>query len=112
MIPLSRASVTTTTSPGDLGGNHTDVPNRLNALGDDAQHRIKYITSAYIRADAARAEGDNAEDLKYLLYAVQDISGLLILTFDNQIDNVTAVEYATSIESSVQRIGEIFGEGF
>lgn len=85
---------------------------RLNNLDEAARRRIKDISSAYARADAASREGNDADELKYLLYAVQDISGLLLLKFDDRIDDCTSYEYATSLESSAQKIKKIFGRGY
>lgn len=84
-----------------------DTIDRLNNLDEVARRRIKDISSAYARADAASREGNDADELKHLLYAVNEISGLLLLKFDDRIDDQTAYEYATSLVSSAKRIESI-----
>lgn len=88
------------------------IGERIDNLDESTRHRIKDISSAYARADAASREGNDVDELKYLLYAVNDISGLLLLKFDDRIDDQTAHEYAASLENSGHRIREIFEEGF
>lgn len=84
----------------------------LDELYLPAQHLIRDISSAYVKADVASRVGDNAEELKRLLSATSAISTLLLFKFDDRIDDYTANEYATSLESSAKRIKNLFEEGF
>lgn len=89
-----------------------NLDDRLNNLDEATRHRIKAISSAYARADTASKEGNDVDELRYLLYAVSDISGLLLLKFDDRIDDCTAYEYAESLFSSAERVKDIFERGW
>jgi hypothetical protein len=43
--------------------------------------RIKNISSNYIRAQQAESDGDDRAELRYLLFAAQDIAELLLIEF-------------------------------
>lgn len=89
-----------------------DQLNTLDELCHPAQHLIRDISSAYLKADVASRVSSDAEELKYLLYATSAISTLLLFKFDDRIDDETAYTYASSLESSAKRVREIFEEGF
>lgn len=74
---------------------------------------IKNISSNYIRAQQAELDGNDKVELKYLLFAVQDIIQLLkqwnydLAMCDTEIDNTTARKYAESLHHSAERIREL-----
>jgi hypothetical protein len=79
----------------------------IDELCHPAQHLIRDISSAYMKANVAFRVGDDAEELKRLLSATRAISTLLLFKFDDRIDDCTAYEYATSLVSSAKRIENI-----
>jgi len=70
-------------------------------------HLTKDISSSLARSYIANRNGDKADELKYLLYAVHDISILLLNRFDDLIDEDTAKEYAIQLVNTSKRIREI-----
>ena len=84
----------------------------IDELCHPAQHLIRDISSAYMKADVASRVRDHVEELKRLLSATRAISTLLLFKFDDRIDDCTAYEYVMSLENSGQRIREIFEEGY
>jgi hypothetical protein len=84
----------------------------LDELCHPAQHLIRDISSAYLKADVASRVSNDAEELKYLLYATSAISTLLLFKFDDRIDDCTANEYAKSLFNGAERIKDIFERGW
>jgi len=70
----------------------------------DDTHRIKNISSNYIRARQAESEGDDRSELRLLLLAVQDISMLLKAWHTDRRDAAMAISYAKSLHNTTARI--------
>lgn len=72
---------------------------------------IRGISSANVRADQAARSNDDAGELKHLLFAVQDMSALLLLRSADRIDAKLANSYAESLVSSSERIRVLIERG-
>ena len=69
---------------------------------------IRDITSSYMKADHAAAVDEPEDELKHLLFAVNDISALLLLHLDGRISDACARGYVASQWDSVKRISDIY----
>jgi hypothetical protein len=69
--------------------------------------RIKNILSYFIRAQRAESEGNDREELRHLLFAVQDISELLEARVNNRMESSMATSYAESLCHCAARIKEL-----
>ena len=73
--------------------------------------RISHISSNYIRAQQAKGKGDDRAELRYILFAAQDITQLLGAWQDDQIDDSMAVSYADSLVHTASAIKELIEKG-
>ena len=71
---------------------------------------IRDISSSFVIAKSAKNRGDSNEELKYLLYAVQDISVLILRNCDGHTPDDIAKSYAATLVSSSARIRDILFE--
>lgn len=71
--------------------------------------RIKKISSHLIRAQQAESEGEDKNELRYLLFAAQDTAELLEMWYNDRMDYATAMAYAESLEQTVARIKMLIG---
>ena len=79
----------------------------LSKLDGGTKLIIQGISSSFARAHAAKTAGDSAEELKYLLYAVQDIDVLILRNMDGRTPDDVAKSYAATLSSSSARIRDI-----
>ena len=79
----------------------------LSKLDEGTKSIIRDISSAFARAKSAKTGGDSVEELKYLLYAVQDISVLILRNSDGRAPDDVAKSYTTTLVSSSARIRDI-----
>ena len=82
----------------------------LSELDEGTKAIIRYISSAFAKAESAKNGGDSVEELKYLLYAVQDISILILRNSDGRTTDDVAKSYAATLVSSSARIRDILFE--
>ena len=80
-------------------------------MDETTRQMIKDISSSYVRADQASRSNDDAGELKYLLFAVHDISVLLTLRLDDKIDAKCASSYSQSLIDNAKRIQELIDSG-
>lgn len=79
-------------------------------MNENIQRTIKRISSDFARADMANRENKNEEELDHLLYAVRNITILLLGYLDDEIKAETTNTYALSLKNSAIRIHDIILE--
>lgn len=75
------------------------------------QQLIKDISSSLARADIANRIGDKPDELKNLLYAIQDICVLLHNLLNDRVDAETAKTYVIQLENCSKRAKELLEAG-
>ncbi len=79
----------------------------LPKMDEGTKAIIRDISSAVVRAESAKNGGDYHEELKYLLYTIQEISVLILRNGDGRTTDDIAKSYATTSVSSSARIRDI-----
>ena len=79
----------------------------ISKIDEGTRKVIRDISSSFARANGAKTDGDTYEEIKYLLYAMQDIGVLIHRNADGRTTDDEAKSYAATLVSSSARIRDI-----